>query len=78
MHFNDNLLYIINQNPPTLNGMIQSQISDLEEETIIDKDYLIKKMTELKELLEIGLYTPDEYEADRKALLEIYRKQQPF
>lgn len=78
MHFNDNLLYIINQNPPTLNGMIQSQMSDLEEETIIDKDYLIKKMTELKELLEIGLYTPDEYEADRKALLEIYRKQQPF
>lgn len=78
MHFNDNLLYIINQNPPTLKGMIQSQMSDLEEETIIDKDYLIKKMTELKELLEIGLYTPDEYEADRKALLEIYRKQQPF
>lgn len=35
-------------------------------------------MTELKELLEIGLYTPEEYEVDRKALLESYRKQQHF
>ena len=78
MHFNDNLLYIINQNPPTPKGMIQSRMSDLEEETTIDKDYLIKKMTELKELLEIGLYTPEEYEVDRKALLESYRKQQHF
>ena len=46
--------------------------------TTEDKDYLISKMAELKELLDIGLYTSEEYETDRKALLESYRKQQHF
>ena len=77
-HFNDNLLYIINQEAPVSRNIMPSRMSAPEEEIKIDKDYLISKMAELKELLDIGLYTSEEYETDRKALLESYRKQQHF
>lgn len=77
-HFNDNLLYIINQEVPVSRSIMPSRMSAPEEEIKIDKEYLISKMAELKELLDIGLYTSEEYETDRKALLESYRKQQYF
>lgn len=77
-HFNDNLLYIINQEVPVSRNIMPSRMSAPEEEIKIDKEYLISKMAELKELLDIGLYTSEEYETDRKALLESYRKQQHF
>ncbi|MGN0268480.1 MAG: TIR domain-containing protein [Lachnospiraceae bacterium] len=77
-HFNDNLLYLINQNTSKDKKIRPEGIIKSQKEVNIDKEYLIAKIAELKELLEIGLYSENEYENDRKALLEAYRKNQKF